>query len=100
MTAAAINTPRIIQAMRDHGWGVLDTCVNCKMNCKTVKQILDGKMPKRIDALYRLCDGLELSIEEALIVNGGTHHQERGPRRDLVSGRGRVIPFPQNKEQG
>lgn len=62
-----INVPRIVQAMKENGWGTRDTCVNCGMNNKTLANILDGKMPRRIDAFRRLCDGLGIKPQEVLI---------------------------------
>ena len=41
--------------------------MNGGINNKTLAKILDGKVPHRLDALYRLCDGLKISIQEALI---------------------------------
>jgi transcriptional regulator with XRE-family HTH domain len=81
---AQVNVARILQAMKKNGWGVAATCVNCGMNNKTLKHILEGKVPRRLDALYRLMDGLKIPIEEA-IINGA--HQTA--KLHLVSDRRR-----------
>jgi len=73
---ASVNVARIIEAMREKGWGVRDTCVNCGVNNKTLSSVLAGKVPKRLDALYRLLDGLEITTQEALI-NGGSSQKAR-----------------------
>jgi transcriptional regulator with XRE-family HTH domain len=65
---ARVNVRRILEAMEARRWGIAATAVNCGMNNKTVTKILDGEIPSRLDALYRLCDGLKISIQEALIV--------------------------------
>jgi len=81
---ATINVPRILEAMKNHGWLVVGTCVNCKINNKTLAKVLKGEMPRRLDAFYRLLDGLGVPIEEALI--GGSHQAAQGSRLRLVSG--------------
>jgi hypothetical protein len=70
MIAAKPNVVRIIAAMNRAGWGVHDTCVNCGVNNKTLAKILKGEMPRRLDALYRLCEGLKIPVQEALICEG------------------------------
>ena len=81
---ARINVPRIVEAMKAHGWGVVGTCVNCGVNNKTLAKVLRGDVPRRLDALYRLLDGLKIPIEEALI--GGTHKTAQRSRLHVVSG--------------
>jgi len=73
---ASVNVPRIIEAMREKGWGVRDTCANCGVNNKTLSSVLAGKVPKRLDALYRLLAGLGITSQEALI-NGGSPKKAR-----------------------
>ena len=68
--------------MSRQGWGVHDTCVNCSMNNKTLAKILKGEMPHRIDAFYRLCEGLKIPVEQALI--NGTSAQ---PNLTLIEGK-------------
>jgi transcriptional regulator with XRE-family HTH domain len=67
MIAAKPNVVRILAAMNRAGWGVRDTCVNCGMNNRTLAKILNGEVPRRLDSLYRLCDGLKIPISDALI---------------------------------
>jgi DNA-binding Xre family transcriptional regulator len=84
---ARVNVPRIVQAMKANDWGKAATAVNCGMNNKTLAKILDGKVPQRFDALYRLCDGLKIPIQEVLIAP--TYKATQGSRLYLVSGRRR-----------
>lgn len=69
--------------MKLKGWGVAATAVNVGVNNKTLAKILDGKVPRRLDAFYRVVDGLNIPIEEALI--GGTYQTEKRPALHLVS---------------
>ena len=82
MIEAKPNVVRIIAAMNRAGWGVRDTCVNCGLNNRTLAKILTGEMPHRIDAFYRLCEGLKIPVEQALI--NGTASQ---PSLTLIEGR-------------
>jgi transcriptional regulator with XRE-family HTH domain len=72
---ARVNVPRILEGMKAKGWGVAATCVNCGVNNKTLAKILNGEVPRRLDAFYRLIDGLKIPIQEALI--GGVHKTAR-----------------------
>src|SRR5262245_46922637 len=85
MIAAKPNVVRIIAAMNRAGWGVRDTCVNCGMNNKTLAKILKGEMPHRLDAFYRLCEGLKIPIQEALI--NGSYKNSQTPNLTLIEGR-------------
>lgn len=78
---AQVNVPRILAGMKENHWGVAATCVNCGVNNKTLAKILDGTVPRRLDAFYRIIDGLKIPIEEALI---GTAYQT--PRLTVVRG--------------
>lgn len=82
MIAAKPNVVRIIAAMNRAGWGVHDTCVNCGMNNKTLAKILKGEMPRRLDAFYRLCEGLKIPIQEALV-----NKNPSAPSLTLIEGR-------------
>ena len=81
---AVVNVPRIIQGMKTRGWGVAATCVNVGVNNKTLAKILNGQLPRRLDAFYRVVDGLNIPIQEALIAP--THKTTQGPRLHMVSG--------------
>ena len=83
---AQVNVPRILQAMKAKGWGVQATCAFVGVNNKTLKKILDGKVPTRLDAFYRLIDGLNVPISEAVINHGGAYQKTEGPRLRVVSG--------------
>ena len=82
---ARVNVPRILQAMKQNGWGLAATAVNVGVNNKTLAKILNGEVPRRLDAFYRVLDGLKIPIQEA-ILDGRTHKVSQGPLR-LVSGR-------------
>jgi hypothetical protein len=62
-----VNVPAIVQAMREKDWGVTDTCAKCRVNHKTLSKVLKGQFPKRLDAWYRLLNGLGITEKEALI---------------------------------
>ena len=71
-----INVPLIIESMHKKGWTVTETCANCGVTSKTLRSVLNGVKPRRLDALFRILDGLEISAEEAL-KNGGTPEKAR-----------------------
>jgi hypothetical protein len=82
-----VNVPRILAGMKANGWGVAATCANVGVNNKTLAKVLNGQIPSRLDAFYRVIDGLKIPIQEALI--GGTHQTTRlhlvsGGRRDSL----------------
>jgi transcriptional regulator with XRE-family HTH domain len=66
----SLNVGRIYAAMKAKGWGRKTTCVNCGMANETLNKILAGQIPRRIDALFRLCDGLEISMRELFVIPG------------------------------
>ena len=68
---ATVNVPRILEGMKRQGWGVAATCANCGVNNNTLKHVLNGKVPKRLDAFYRILDGLKIPIGEA-VIHGST----------------------------
>jgi transcriptional regulator with XRE-family HTH domain len=79
-----IDVPRIVQAMKANGWSKTAAAVNCHMNNKTLAEILDGKVPRRLDVLYRLSDGLKIPIQEMLL--GSTHKTAQGSRLYVLPG--------------
>jgi hypothetical protein len=65
---------------------VAATCANVGVNNKTLSKILNGQIPQRLDAFYRVIDGLKIPMEEA-VINGTAHQTARllllpGGRRD------------------
>jgi transcriptional regulator with XRE-family HTH domain len=64
---ATINVARFIQAMEVKQLKVVDVCAVCGVNNKTLAKILRGEFPGRIDAFYRIINGLQIPISEALI---------------------------------
>ncbi len=93
-----VNVPRILQAMNAKGWGIHATAVNCGMNNKTVSRILDGKVPRRVDAIGRLVNGLNIPIQEALIAP--THKATQGPRLYVVPSRRKPNEVAKDEEKG
>ncbi|MBI2999136.1 MAG: hypothetical protein HYY46_11940 [Deltaproteobacteria bacterium] len=67
--------------------GVAATCANVGVNNKTLAKILNGQVPRRLDAFYRVIDGLNVPIQEAL--NGTAPQAEKRPKLHVVPG-GRV----------
>ena len=76
--------PRVLETMKARDWGLVETAVRVGVSNKTLAKILDGKIPKRLDALYRILDGLKIPIEEALI-NASTYQTKERPKLYLVS---------------
>jgi transcriptional regulator with XRE-family HTH domain len=71
--------------MKARGWGLVETAVRVGVSNKTLAKILDGKLPKRLDALYRVLDGLKIPIEEALI-DASSHQTKERPRLYVLPG--------------
>jgi transcriptional regulator with XRE-family HTH domain len=63
----SLNVGRIYAAMKAKGWGRKSTCINCGMANETLNKILTGQIPRRLDPLFRLCDGLEISMRELIV---------------------------------
>jgi hypothetical protein len=70
--------------MKAKGWGVAATCANVGVNNKTLAKILDGRIPRRLDAFYRVIDGLNIPFQEAVIAP--THQKAEGSRLHLLPG--------------
>jgi hypothetical protein len=81
---ATINVARIVQAMEVGQLKVVDACAVCGVNNKTLAKILRGEFPRRIDAFYRVINGLKIPIQEALIAPAS-----QTPRLRLVPDRRR-----------
>ena len=85
MINAAINVPRILQAMEVKQLKKVDVCRLCGVNNKTLATILRGEIPHRIDPLYRILKGLQLSAQEVIIA--AAHKKAEGSRLRVVSNR-------------
>jgi transcriptional regulator with XRE-family HTH domain len=96
---ARMNVARVVTGMKAKRWNVRQTCVNCGINSKTLKKILDGQVPARLDALYRLADGLGIAIEE-VILNAAPHKTAMGQRLSLVSGGRALSKIHEDDEEG
>jgi len=82
---ASINVPRILQAMEIRQLKIVDVCRLCGVNNKTLAKILRGEVPRRIDALYRVLNGLQISSQEVVVAP--THQKAQGSRLRVVSNR-------------
>lgn len=87
-----INVPRVLQAMHDRNWHIRETCSACHINSRTLQKVLAGEMPQRLDAWYRLCNGLGLRDEEVLR-DAATHSLEK---QSSVSSRRRPAEVAEN----
>jgi hypothetical protein len=74
--------------MKANGWGVAATCVNVGVNNKTLSKIFNGQIPRRLDAFYRVIDGLKTPIQEALLAP--THKAAQGSRLYVLLDRRRA----------
>ena len=87
----SINVPRILQAMEAKRLKIVDVCDVCGVNNKTLAKILRGQVPRRIDALYRVVNGLQIPFKEAVIAV--THKATQRPRLYVVPGRRKPSPL-------
>jgi transcriptional regulator with XRE-family HTH domain len=85
MMNLGVNVSRIVRAMEAKQLKIVDACALCGVNNKTLAKILRGEVPRRIDALYRVVNGLQIPIQEALIAP--THKATQGPRLHVVFNR-------------
>jgi hypothetical protein len=81
----SVNVPRILQAMEAKQLKIVDACVICGVNNKTLAKILRGEFPRRIDAFYRVLNGLQIPFQEAVIAP--THKATQGSRLYVVPSR-------------
>jgi hypothetical protein len=83
-----VNAPRIMRAIRERGWNPRQTCIYCGIAPATLAKILDGELPRRLDAWNRLINGLgNLTEEEALIMLHIRRRKDRGGVFILADGR-------------
>ena len=80
-----VNAARILRAMEAKQLKVIDACALCGVNNKTLAKMLRGEAPRRIDALYRVVNGLQIPFQEVVIAR--THKTPQGSRLHVVSGR-------------
>jgi len=80
-----VNVVRILQAMEAKQLRVVDACAVCGVNNKTLAKILRGEVPRRIDAFYRVVNGLQIPVQEAVIAR--THKTTQGPQLYVVPNR-------------
>jgi hypothetical protein len=64
---AQINVGRFVEAMQSKQLNVVDACAICGVNNVTLAKIMRGEFPRRIDAFYRVVNGLGIPIKEALV---------------------------------
>ncbi len=68
------------------------------MNNKTVSGILDGQVPRRVDAMQRFANGLDVPIEEVFVAP--TYKTAEGPRLYVVPNRRKPDEIAQDEEKG
>jgi transcriptional regulator with XRE-family HTH domain len=81
----SVNVARILQAMEAKQLKIVDVCRLCGVNNKTLAKILRGEVPRRIDALYRVLNGLQVSSQEVVVAPASKKAQ--GPRLYVVPSR-------------
>ena len=81
----SVNVPRILQAMEAKQLNIVDACAVCGVNNKTLAKILRGELPRRIDAFYRVVNGLQIPFQEAVIAT--THKTTERSRLYVVPNR-------------
>lgn len=97
---ARINVALVIGAMHAKGWKARRTYIECGLNSKTLAKILDGEVPSRLDALYRLADGLGLKIEEVIINEGAALARAKRQGWSLLRNRRAISKIDRNEEKG
>ena len=81
----SVNAARVLRAMEAKQLKIVDACALCGVNNKTLAKILRGEIPRRIDALYRVVNGLQIPFQEVVIAP--THKAATRSRLRLVPGR-------------
>jgi transcriptional regulator with XRE-family HTH domain len=80
-----IKASRILQAMEAKQLNIVDACAVCGVNNKTLAKMLRGELPRRIDAFFRVLNGLQIPYEEAVIAP--TYKTTQGSRLYVVPSR-------------
>ena len=93
-----VNVARILQAMEAKQFKIVDACRVCGVNNKTLAKIRRGEMPRRIDAFYRVLNGLEIPFEEAVIAP--THKTAQRSRLYVVPSRRKPDEVAEDEEKG
>ena len=92
---ALVDVGLVLQTIRDKGWAGLDEAsAHCHVSEGSFKKLLKGEIP-RLDALFRICDGLGISVKEVIIAR--THKEEKRQRRHVLSHRWAADPVAQDK---
>jgi transcriptional regulator with XRE-family HTH domain len=95
---AAVNVARILQAMEAKQLKRVGACAVCGVNNKTLAKILRGELPQRIDAFYRVLNGLQIPFEEAVIAP--THKTTQRSRLYVVPNRRKPNEVVKDEEKG
>ena len=57
----------ILQAIQNKGWsGIDEASARCHVSEGSLKKLLKGEIP-RLDSLFRICDGLGISVKEVIV---------------------------------
>ena len=94
---AIVDVSVVLQSIRDHDWsGVAEAATHCHVATETLNKLLAGKVP-RLDALFRICNGLGLELREVIPNRAGTYQKENRPGRRVLPGRWALGQVAENK---
>lgn len=69
-----VNVPRILAEMARRNWTQAEACAVLGVNSRTLANVLKGNMPRRLDALFRILNGLNIPIEQGVITDHASAH--------------------------
>jgi hypothetical protein len=96
LVQALINVGLLLNAIKSKGWsGIKDAAVFCHVNERTLKKLMQGQIP-RLDALFRICDGCGIKLQELIIAT--SHKTTTGQGRRVLPGRWQAKSV--SKDQG
>jgi len=84
-----VNVGLILQTMQDRRLRSFDKAgAICGVAPDTIRAIVQtGELPKRIDALFRIAQGLDLRVEELIITDHAATRKKTAGTLELVSHR-------------
>lgn len=64
---ALVDVGLILQAIQNKGWrGIDEASAHCHVSENSFKKLIKGEIP-RLDAFFRICEGLNLSPKEVCV---------------------------------
>ena len=91
---AVVDVGLLLKAIQNAGYaGIEDAGMACQTAPGNFRKLLDfrGDLP-RCDALFRICNGLNIDIRE-LVISAGTHKKENGSQGRVLPGRWPTHPI-------